>query len=454
MATKQKRIVIIGGVAAGMSAASRARRNDPNAEIIVYEKSNFVSYAACGLPYYISNDIKHSENLIAINADTFRTERNIAVYLNHEALSFDPRKRLILIKDSIQGKEITETYDRLIIATGAHAFKPDIPGINNNRVYCIKTLEESITVKNLIEHDNLQEAIIAGGGYIGLEMAEALHKRGIHVKLIEMNDHLMPNIDKDLSTHIEKHLIDQGCKIYTSSTIVSITHNGSRTTAQLGNGHEISADVVIWATGVRPNTQFATSGGVRLGTTGAIEVNSKMRTNVYNVFAAGDCAEVRNLVKNKPDYIPLGTTANKQGRVAGDNATGGVSHFRGVVGTAVVKVFDLEIARTGLTEAYLENLGLAYKSVNISGKSRAGYYPGAEDVHFKLLFSPVDGRIYGAQIIGREGAAKRIDTVALALHQKMTVQQLKDVDLSYAPPYAPVWEALLIATNKAIKKLY
>jgi len=447
----KERFLIIGGNAAGMSAASGIRRNLPEAEIIVFEQSGDISYGACGLPYYISDDIPEWERLIAISAEDFRQKRQIDVRLHQRAVSFDPRKKLVKAQSEEDGQIQEFAYDKLIIATGARAVKPPIPGIEMKNVFALRTLKDGIDIKNAVTGKPVKHAVIVGGGYIGLELAEALSKQGLSVSVVEMLDRLMPNVDTDISGEIEDELRQHGCAVYKSNAVEEILGDQNAERVRLADGTVLPADVVVVAVGVKPNVEFAVSGGVQLGSTGAIAVAPTMRTNVHNVFAAGDCAEAKNMVTGKNDYIPLGTTANKQGRIAGDNASGKSSKFKGIVGTAAVKVFDLEIARTGVCSASAAKMHTSFQSVVIKSKSRAGYYPDAKKIMVKLIFRTEDGRLLGAQIAGHEGVAKRIDVLATALQQRMTVQDVAELDLSYAPPFSPVWDPILVAANQAIK---
>ena len=447
------KIIIVGGVAAGMSAASKARRNNARAEIIVLEKSGYVSYGACGLPYYISDDIRHARQLIAITAEDFRSKRNIDVRLYHEGVSFDPKRRVVRVKDLQQDELYELTYDKLIIATGARPVIPPLSGMDRRGVFVLRSMEDGIQIKEYIESKAPQHAVIVGGGYIGLEMAEALSKQNIGVTVVEMQDQLLTNFDADMAGIVEKELQEKNCEVIKSDGVKAILGDDQVEVVQLLRGRQLKAGLVILSVGIRPNVEFALSGGVQLGRSGAIAVSTRMQTNIIDVYAAGDCAEAKNLVSGKDDYIPLGTTANKQGRIAGDNATGVVSHFKGMVGTAAVKVFDLEIARCGITENQAKSLKLPFKTVSITDKSRAGYYPHPQNITVKLIFHAQTGRLLGGQMIGKEGVAKRIDVLATALHQKMTVMDIAQLDLSYAPPFAPVWDPLLIAANQAVKEV-
>ena len=446
-----KHIVIIGGNAAGMSAASRIRRNDSKVKITVFEKSNYASYAACGLPYFISDEINRADNLIAVQVNDFIEHRNIQVKLRHEGVSFDARSKTVQIRDLNNDRIVELEYDKLIIASGARPVMPSIPGSHLKNIFALRTLSDGIMIKEFIEKTNPHNALIIGGGYIGLEMAEALIKKNINVTLVEMRDRLMNNVDPEISDQIENYLKEKGCNIIKSEKVTAFIGDEKVEAVRFQRKEELAVDLVLSASGIQPNTEFAVSGGVELGISGAIAVNSKMQTNNMHVYAAGDCAEAKNLVTSKNDYIPLGTTANKQGRVAGDNASGKVSHFNGIVATAAFKIFNLEVARTGISEQQAKDLRIPYKKVIIHDKTRASYYPGSEPMSVLLIFNASTGRLLGAQIVGYQGAAKRIDVLATALYKSMTVQEIAELDLSYAPPFAPVWDPILIAANQAVK---
>ena len=451
MKSESTRIIIIGGVAAGMSAASRAHRNNPNAEIIVFEKSGYVSFGACGLPYYVSDDIHKAEDLIAVSLDEFRIERRIDVRLHHEAVSFNPKNKTVLLTNLENGQPVSIQYDKLIIATGARPIIPMIPGIRLENIFVLRSLENGIELKARINQGGIKKVVIVGGGYIGLEMAEAFTKQGLEVTIVEMKDTLMGNVDADISAIIEDEVNSHGCRVIKSDSVIAFDGAEKVESVRLMRNGFLNADIVLITAGIQPNVEFAKTGGVQLGSSGAIAVSPRMQTNVFNVYAAGDCAEVKNLVTGKQDYLPLGTTSNKQGRVAGDSSTGKITSFKGIVATAAVKVFDLEIARTGITEKYAASLKMPVKSVMIKDKSRAGYYPEYKMIIVKLLFDVFSGRMLGAQMVGKEGVAKRIDILATALHKKMTVDEISELDLSYAPPFAPVWDPVLIAAQQASK---
>ncbi len=445
------KIIVIGGNAAGMSAASRARRNDPQAQITVFDKDDTVSYGACGLPYFIGGVIPNAEDLIAVSLEDFIEKRNIAVHVLHEVTKILPRKRIIVVRDITHDRVIEVPYDKLIISTGASAIVPPIPGVEHDHVFKLRTLDDGKLIKQYVEKAKPKCALIVGGGYIGLEMAEALHAQGVKVHLAEMLPAVMPNMDADMAQILQEELLRNEVSLYLKNALKHIEPAEDRLKATLADGRTLPVDMIVLSIGVRPNVRLAEEAGVELGPTGAIRVTDRMQTNINGVFAAGDCAEAKHLVTGKAAYIPLGTTANKQGRIAGDNASGKISRFKGVVGTAAVKVFELEAGMTGLSSKSAEKLGIPFKSVTIKSKSRAGYYPGGKRLHVKLILNPQDGKLLGGQIVGGEGVAKRIDVLATALHQKMTVEQVSELDLSYAPPFAPVWDALLVAANQARK---
>jgi NADPH-dependent 2,4-dienoyl-CoA reductase/sulfur reductase-like enzyme len=448
-----ERLVVIGGVAAGMSAASRARRLNPKIEIMVFEKSGFVSYGSCGLPYFVSDVIKAPENLVVYDAKFFKEKRNIDVYLHHEVLKIFPAKRSVLVKDLEKDKEFEVGYDKLVIATGARAVKPNIKGIDLNGIFTIRFLEEGIAIKNFIRENSPKKALIIGAGYIGMEMAEALVSLGIDVTIVEVMPNILGSMDDEINEVVEAELQKNGVKLLKSISVVEFVGDGFVRKAILNNDSSLDVDLVIVGAGIKPNSEIARDAGIEIGRSGAIPVNQRMETNIPGVFAAGDCAEAFHLVLGRPVYIPLGTTANKQGKVAGENAVGGNAIFKGIVGTAVFKVFELEVARTGISEKQAKEEGIDYVSTVIEHSSRAHYYPGGSKIRVKLIAERKTGRLLGAEMVGRDGVAKRIDVFATALHARMSIGEIAGLDLSYAPPFAPVWDPILIAANDIEKKL-
>ena len=449
----RERLVVIGGVAAGMSAASRARKLNPEMEIIVLEKGRHVSVGLCGLPYYLSGEISDWKDLIAYDAAFFREKRGIDVRLEHEATAIEPGRKTVHVRAPATAKEVTLHYDKLVIATGG-APAETLPGADATNVFTCNDLPGTIRLREFIEQQKPQRAVIVGSGYIGLEVADAFKQRGLQVTIVERSDTLLEGIEPEIAGYVEAELLEHGVELVKGSAANAIEKDssGRAVAVQHGANGRHEADLVLLATGIVPRVALAESAGILLGPTGAIAVDERMLTSVSSIYAAGDCTEVRNLVTGKPSYFPLGTTANKQGRVAGENAGGGNATFPGVVGTLVTKVFTLEVAKTGLSVPQARANGFQPDSITLTSTSRAKYFHG-QPLMLKLVWERSSGRVLGCQMAGREGVAKRIDVVAMALQARMTVEDLLHSDLSYAPPFAPVWEPILIAAHEAQKKL-
>lgn len=445
MSTK---LVVVGGVAAGMSAASKARRSDPDMEIVVYEKSGYVSYGACGLPYFIQGLIPRHTDLLARTPEQFAKQK-IQVLVRHEVQQIDPSSRRVTVKNLATGEMSETAYDHLMLSTGGYALRPPIPGLDPtpDNLFVVRSVEDGIAIRRFIETQKPQRAVIVGAGYIGLEMAEALVAgHGLDVTVLTLFQPLLPTIDKDMAEHVSAELDRHDVTLHVQSVQSFERRNGQVVAAHTDDA-AFAADLFILAAGVRPNTALAQAAGIALGSTGAIKVDDHQRTNMEGIYSGGDVAEALDLVTDEPTYIPLGTTANKQGRVAGENIAGGNVAFHGVVGTTVVKVFDLDVARAGLTEVQAEAQGYDVRTTTIRAGSAAHYMPGSGSLYVKLVYK-ADGRVLGAQMIGT-AAAKRIDVVAAALYGSWKIDDLRRLDLSYAPPFAPVWDALLIAANVA-----
>ncbi len=444
-----ERLLVIGGVAAGMSAAAKARRVNRDLEIVVYEKSGYVSYGSCGFPYFIKGEIPRIDDVIVRTPEQF-AKQGIEVHVHHEVLDIDTVSKWVRVRNLETGEEFTDTWDKLILTTGGAAAKPPIPGLELPGIFTLRTPEDAVAVHSWIEEHRPRQGVIVGGGYIGLEMAEALSAHGIEVTVLEMLPQVMPNLDKDMALLVQEELERQGVRLFLEHRVEAF--QGQETVESVvAGGETFPADIVILSVGVKPNVKLAVDAGIALGPTGAVAVDAYQRTNVPNVWAAGDVAEAHHLVTGKPAYIPLGTTANKQGRVAGTNAAGGEAMFAGIVVTAAAKVFDLQVARTGLTEKQAREEGFEVASVSIKSSSRAHYMPGHQPIHVKLVFEKGSHRLLGGQMVGREGVAKRIDVIASALHAGWTTYDLAKLDLSYAPPFAPVWDPILVAANVANK---
>ena len=443
------RMVIIGGDAAGMSAAAKIRREQPQREILVLEKTAYTSYSACGIPYWLGGLVESAENLVVRSPEVFRRDYDIDVRTGHEVREIDPVAQRLLIRGA-DGREFREAYDQLLIATGAHPFCPDLPGSGASGIFGLSTLASGERLAEFLEGEHPRRAVVVGGGYIGLEMAEALVRRKLEVALIDRNSEVMNTLDPEMGALVSAALREVGVALYLGEELREFRVSGSRVTGVVTSQRELPADVVILGMGVRPNAALAAAAGLELGVKGAIKVDGRMQTGDPNIWAAGDCVASVHRLTGKPTYIALGTVANKQGVVAGINLAGGQAWFPGVMGTAVSKICRVEVARTGLQEKELQALGIGFITAKIEAQTRAHYFPGAGPMTVKLLAEAGSGRLLGAQIVGEEGAAKRIDIVATALTAGMTAADLVDLDLSYAPPYSPVWDPVQTAARQLV----
>jgi len=469
-----ERLVVIGGVAAGMSAASSFKRLKPDAQAIVLEKDYFISYGACSLPYYISDDVKDINMLISLTPEVAARERGITVLTRHEALSIDPAKKTVIARVLDTGEEKAITYDKLVIATGGLPVRPPLPGIDLDRVFTLRTLLDGLEIKKFIDAwmsfepclgpqcayvnrygtgKRPMRAALVGGGYIGMEMCESLAKRGLEVTVFEKMDRVLGNMDRSITAIVEEKIAAQGVKLLKGLSVEGFEGDDDTVARVLTDKGPFDADMVLLVIGARPNARLAVDTGMELGAVGAIKVDEHLMTSIPDIFAAGDCAEATHLVTGKKVYIPLGTTANKQGRIAGENAAGMSSVFEGIVGTAVTKIFDLEVARTGLAPLEAEREGLDHFVSTINGRSRSSAYPDGKPITVTYVVEGKSGRLLGAQMAGAEGVAHRIDTLATALYSKMTVSDITRLDLGYAPPFATVWDPILVAANVAVKRL-
>ena len=448
----RERLIVIGGVAAGLSAASQARRTNPEMEIRVYEKGPDISYSACGLPYFVSGLVRDADSLRVYSPDFFRSERRIDVLANHEVVEISTGRRRVTVAP--RGASPAEApYDHLVIATGAEPAWPEIAGLDLGGVFHVNDLQSAQALKRSLESRPVRRAVIMGGGYIALEMAEALRAADRAVSLVTRSRRLFEAVDEEIVAVIERELARCGIQVVTRAPVVALTgdRQGAVQRVHWEQG-SLEADCVVLATGVRPRVKLAQDAGIVLGAGGAIAVNEYMETSAAGVFAAGDCADTMNLVSGRRAYFPLGTTANKQGRVAGENVAGGRARFFGIVGTAVVKVFSLEVARTGLSRHEAEQTGFRVAEATLRAAARARYL-GGEDMLVKLVADRSTGRLLGAQMAGPEGVAQRIDVLATALHARLTVEQLYQLDLGYAPPFSTVWNPILIAARQLLHEL-
>jgi NADPH-dependent 2,4-dienoyl-CoA reductase/sulfur reductase-like enzyme len=459
---KKKRIVVIGGVAAGTSAASKAKRIDPSADVKIIQEESVVSYGACGIPYVIEGIVNNFEELIVRSADEFKSKYGIDIIINTHAYEIDRFRKQVHTTDLRSGKETIFDYDFLVVATGARAVVPALKGVNQEGVFLIRNYNDGVRINDSTITKNAHSCIIAGSGLIGLEMVEAFKKKvrggrggaGMDVTLVEMADHVLPTmLDKNMAKIVEKELEDNGVRIILGERVEEILGvDGQISGIKTNTEREINSDFVVLGTGVKPNSEIASDAGVELGSANAIKVDEYMKTNIPDVFAAGDCATARNYITNKDMYLPLGTTANKQGRVAGENAAGGNSKFRGIAGSAITKVFDLFIGKTGLTKQEALRNGFDPIEEIIEDITRASYYPNNKPIWIKILADRKSGRVLGSQIVGGEGVKERIDLIALALLLKADIRDLASYDACYVPPASPVWEPVNIAASQAAKQ--
>ncbi|GGN93541.1 flavoprotein oxidoreductase [Nocardia rhizosphaerihabitans] len=449
-----ERMVVIGGDATGMAAASQARRlrGSDELEIVVFEKGNHASYSACGIPYWVSGDVAAADDLIARSPAEHR-ERDIDLRLRTEVTEIDPAGRQVLSRDLGTGAQSWTSYDKLVLATGATPVRPPLPGIDAEGVYGVQTLDDGQEVIDGIAAATGRDAVVVGAGYIGVEMAEALVRRGFRVTMVTRGAEPMSTLDPDMGALVREAMVGMGIRVVTDTEVTGMrTGSGGRVQAVTTADEEYPADVVILGIGVRPATDLARRAGLPLGEEGGLLTDLAQRVRGYDdIWAGGDCVEVLDLVSGTLRHIALGTHANKHGQVIGSGVGGGYATFPGVVGTAVSKVCDLEVARTGLGEKDARRAGLQFHSVTIESTGRAGYFPGAEPMTVKMLAERRTGRLLGVQIVGRDGAAKRIDTAAVALTARMTVEQVISLDLGYAPPFSPVWDPVLVAARAAAR---
>jgi len=447
---KKYDLLILGGDAAGMSAASQARRIDPSISIGVFDKGEYVSYAACGMPYYISGRVKESKNLIAINKEDFIKNRKIEIYNRHEAVKADFSAKSIMIK-SDKGTD-TYQYSRLIIATGAKPFIPPIKGIENDNIFFLRNLSDGIAIKEFIKSNSPKSCVIIGGGFIGLEMAESLHELNIKSTILEKMDSIASAMSPEIKKRITKKIKEKNIDVHTEVDIDEIQKSDQGLTVNCGN-FNLNTDFIIVSVGIVPCTDFLSDTGLNMNERGAILIDEESKTNIPEVYAAGDCATVKNLITGKDVYMPLGTTANKQGRVAGLQSAGIKNeHFNGIVGTQFVKIFDLEAGKTGFNSSDAERAGIKSESISTLWKSRAGYCPEAQRIVLIITINSETRAIIGAEAIGAEGAVQRINVIAIAVTSGMTIDDFAYVDLGYAPPFAPVWDVLLAGAQKFIKR--
>ncbi len=428
---KSKRIVVIGAVAAGTSAAAKARRNDEDAEIVIYEMDQDISYSGCGLPYYIGGKVPDIKTLTPRDPAFFKKKYNVDIFTGHQVLSADAKNRELRIRRLEDSEEFTDRYDVLVIATGAQSIMPPVPGIDMPHVFSLRNPSDARAIREYIDRHQPKRAVVVGSGFIGMEMVENLAHAGLNVELVEKLENICPFVDEDMAPYLAEYLDKQGIIIHTGTAASAIDQDR----VILDNGLEIEADIVIMAVGVKPNTRLAADMGVKLGVAGSIAVDSCMRTNLPDVYACGDCAQSWSIVDNRPLYRPLGSTANKMGRIAGDMISGGCLAFRGIAGTGIFKVFDMSIAATGLSEKEARESGYDVIVNHNIKPDKPEYFDGQEMI-IKAIADRQTEKILGVQIIGYEGVDKRADVFVTAMTAGLKVSDLFHLDLAYAPPFS------------------
>lgn len=454
--------VIVGGVAGGASAAARLRRLDENAEIILFEKGEYISFANCGLPYYIGEVITDREKLVVQTPEQMKKRFNLDVRTNSEVVKIFPDRKQVEVYNKTENRTYTEAYDRLILSPGAEPVRPRLPGIDSSRIFTLRNIPDTYRIKDFVDAASPRRAVVVGAGFIGLEVAENLHLKGVKVTVVELADHVIGPLDYDMAAIVHQHMKTKDVEFYLNDGVKAFHSSGSLIAkdseglsvhvekdagivVELTSGRFLRADMVVMGIGVRPEARIAAEAGIKLGPTGGILVDEYMRTSEPDIYAVGDAVEVKDYISGSPVLIPLAGPANKQGRIAADNICGREEKYTGTQGTSIVKVFDITVAITGNNEKTLRKNGIEYEKSFTHSPSHAGYYPGAIPMSVKLLFGKKDGKILGAQIIGYDGADKRIDVLATAIRAGMTVFDLEKLELAYAPPYSSAKDPVNIA---------
>lgn len=442
------KVIIVGGVAAGMSAAAKLKRANKEAQITVYEKSRHVSFGACGLPYFVGNFFEDSQKMIARTVEQFNAS-GITVNIEHEVLNVDTDNKCITVKNLLTGETFTDTYDKLMIATGASAIIPSINNVDLKHVYTLKSMEDGEALKHAMQNEALKRVAIVGAGFIGLEVVEAAKQYGKEVHVFQLNDRvLVDTFDKEITDLLEEELRTHDVHLHLSQTVTELV--GDQAVTQIKTNDEtFDVDIVVLTAGVRPNTSFLKDTKIEMLRNGALVIDHEGRTSIEDIYAAGDCASINHILKPEPAYIPLATVANKMGRIIGENLAGAHHTFNGSLASACLKVMNLEAGRTGLSEQEAMNLGINYKTVFITDMNQTSYYPGQSKINVKLIYNADTKVILGGQIVGRKDAVQRVNVLATAIFAGLTTDQLAMLDLCYAPPFARTWDVLNIAGSVA-----
>ncbi|MBU5315953.1 CoA-disulfide reductase [Clostridium bornimense] len=440
------RVIIIGGIAAGASAAAKLKRVNKDAEVVIYEKSSIISFGACGLPYYVGEFFNESSNMIARTPEDFE-KTDVKVKVNHEVIDIDFNNKTVVVKDVINGNEFTDKYDKVMIATGAKNFIPPIKNIGLKNVCTLRSMEDGEKLKSLLKDDKNKKVAIIGAGFIGLEAVEAVKNCGKDVSLFQLEDRILKEVfDKEITDILEAELVKHNVNLYLNETVLEVIGN-DKVEGIKTNLREIEADIVILATGVKPNTEIFKDKGLKMLGNGAIVVDEYGETSIKDVYSAGDCASINSFITGENIYVPLATGANKLGRIVGENLAGGDVKFQGSLASSCIKVMDMEAARTGLSEEEARRKALDYKVKFIKDKNQTNYYPGQSDIYVKIIYNATNKKILGGQIVGYKDAVQRVNVLAACIFAGITTEQLGMLDLCYAPPFARTWDVLNVAGN-------
>ena len=430
------KIVIVGGVAGGATAAARIRRLDEHAEIIVFERTGFISYANCGLPYYIGDVIQHKADLTLQTPESFWKRFRIKMKVQHEVVAIHPEKKSVSVRNLVTGDTFEEGYDKLLLSPGAKAVLPELPGVDSKKIFTLRTVEDTFAIKDFVTQHKPRSAVMVGGGFIGVELAENLRELGLAVTIVQRPSQLLSPFDADMAAFIHNQMRKNGIKLALGASVTGFQEDAEGISVMLKDGNPIHGDMVVLAIGVTPESQLAQDAGLALGMKGSILVNDRMETSIKDIYAVGDAVQVKHAVTGADSLIPLAGPANKQGRIAADTICGGDSRYHGSQGSSIIKLFDMTAATTGINETHARKAGLSVDTVILSPMSHAGYYPGGKIMTMKVVFEKESYRLLGAQIVGYDGVDKRIDVLATAIHAGMKATDLKELDLAYAPPYS------------------
>ncbi|MGM0851908.1 MAG: CoA-disulfide reductase [Bacillota bacterium] len=429
----KKKVIIIGAVGGGATTASQIRKLDSEIEIILLEKTSYLSYGACGMPYYLGDVIKDRESLFAATPEKLHTKKNIEVRMHHEALKIDRDKKSLRVRDHDKNRDYEEAYDYLVIATGASPFIPDIPGLDQIPSFHLRTVEDMDRIKQFVETSKPKDCTIIGGGFIGVEMSENFTHLGMKVNLVERSEHVISVIDEETAIKLQEHITEQGVKLYTNDGLKEVL---SENTLKLDSGKTFQSDFILLSAGVKPNNFLAKEAGLSTGESGGVVSNEFMQSDDPSIYAVGDVVESMDLIDGTPKQVPLAWPAHRQAYIIARHLSGNPVPFKGMLGTAIAKVFDLSIASTGLGEKELNEKGYTYKTSVHEGKSHAGYYPGAHDVYVRVHFCPDTGKIFGGNVVGGEGVDKQIDVLATAIYGGLSITELQEIETCYAPPFS------------------